>query len=197
GVGYIGFECPTDQGCFHINSETNVMEIVGENETRMTEGSEGELVITSFAYTLNPVVRYAHNDMGRIFNHPCGCGRTLPLFKFYGRRGHEIILPSGRKIRMMYLYRLHSGVLMGEARLGRLAKQFQIIQNRIDNLLLLIVPRRKISDADEIKIRLAITELFNGEKMNIEIEYVDVIPNGRGHKPSFFIPLSEFQERKL
>ena len=197
GVGYIGFECQNNQGCFHINSETNIMEIVNDDRVLPEDGDEGELVITSFAYTLNPVVRYAHNDVGRIFSNSCKCGRTLPLFKFHGRRGYEIVLPSGRKVRMMYLHRLHSNVLMGDARLGRLAKQFQIIQNRIDNLLLLIVPRQKISEAEEMKIRLAITELFNGEKINIEMRCVDVIPNGRGHKPSFFVPLSEFQKRKL
>ena len=86
---------------------------------------------------------------------------------------------------------------MGESRLGRIAKQSQIIQNRIDSLLLLIVPRKKISDTDEIRIRLALVELFDGERINIEIKCVDVIPSGRDSKPSFFVPLSEFQERQL
>src|SRR3989344_41579 len=196
GIGLIGFECPSDKEFFHANSETLIIEIVGDN-SEFQERAEGELIITSFAYSLNPFIRHAHKDIGQFLSYACNCGRTLPIFKFHGRREYEIILPSGRKIGMMYLYRLFSGIVMGESRLGRIAKQSQIIQNRIDSLLLLIVPRKKISETDELRIRLALVELFDGERINIEIKCVDVIPSGRDSKPSFFVPLSEFQERQL
>lgn len=191
--GNIGFSCPRKEGFFHVNSEAVILEALDENGIPVPEGEEGELVATSTAWTITPVIRCSLNDVGSLFLHKCFCGSNLPLVKFSGRRGYEIILPSGRKIRMIHIY----SSLMANAGLGRLAKQFQIIQNCIDNLLLLIVPRKKVSDTDEIKIRLAITELFDGEKMNIEIKCVDVIPSSHGHKLSMFVPLSEFQEKKL
>ncbi len=189
--GNIGFSCTDKEGFFHINSEAVFLEALDENGNSVPEGKEGELVITSAVSTITPVIRYSLNDMGSLFSHKCSCGSNLSLVKFSGRRGFDLCLPSGRKIRSITL---HSRALLIDAGLSRLAKQFQFIQNRLDSLLLLIVPRRKISDVDEIKIRLAITELFDEEKMNIEIKCVDVIPSRNGHKPSFFIPLSEIQK---
>ena len=186
-IGEVGFSCSQQEGFFHVNSETVVLEVIDENGMLLPEGSEGELVATSIAYTITPVIRYALNDVGRLISGKCLCGSNLPLFEFRGRRGQEIYLPSGLKIKMIYLY---NKALMRDAGLGRLAKQFQIIQNRIDNILLLIVPRQKFNNEDEIKIRLAITELFCGEKINIEIKYVDLIPALNGGKLAFFVPLS-------
>lgn len=71
------------------------------------------------------------------------------------------------------------------------SRQIQIVQNRPDNLRLLIIPKSKFSDLDEVNIRMALTQLFGNEKINIEIEYVESIPAGRGHKPNLFVPLSE------
>ena len=178
----IGFECPINSGRFHVNSESVILEIVNDGNT---ENDEGELVATALTYMLTPRIRWAHNDNGRILPETCPCDRTLPLFEFHGRRGYEIALPSGRRLRWILL---HTSLM--RAGLGRLSKQIQIIQDRTDNLRILIVPRLPFSDSDELNIRLACTTLFNNEKINIEIKYVnEIIQNGR--KPKFFIPLSE------
>ena len=189
--GNIGFSCADKEGFFHVNSEAVFLEVLDENGHSVQEGEEGELVITSAVSTITPVIRYSLNDMGSLFLHKCSCGSNLPIVKFSGRRGYNLCLPSGRKIRSITL---HSRALLVDTGLIRLAKQFQFIQDRLDKLLLLIVPRRKVTDVDEIKIRLAITELLDGEKMIIEIKCVNIIPSRNGHKPSFFIPLSEIQK---
>ncbi|MDP3948794.1 MAG: hypothetical protein Q8Q17_02495 [bacterium] len=173
GVGAIGFECPENPERFHISAENVILEIIN-----------GELVATSLAFILTPIIRFALGDIGRMVPETCPCGRTLPLFEFQGRRGYEVVLPNGKKIRMILIHR----ALM-EQRLGYRAKQIQIIQNRPDNLRLLIIPKIRFNDLDEVNIRLALTQLFGGEKMNIDIEYVESIPAGRGHKPSLFVPL--------
>ncbi|MDO8523024.1 MAG: hypothetical protein Q7S12_01915 [bacterium] len=192
GIGGVGFECPLNDNKFHVHSENIILEIAGDSGELMPDGKEGELVATSLSYTINPIIHYAHNDSGLIIPEACPCGRTLPLFEFNGRRGYDVILPSGKRIRMMHLHKTFSGTA-----LGNMSKQLQIIQNRPDNLRILIVPKRPFTGAEEIGIRSAFANLFGNEKINIEIQYSSTILPGRGNKPCLFIPLSEFEARKL
>ena len=113
--------------------------------------------------------------------------QNTAYFEFQGRRGHEVVLPSGRSVKWILL---HTALMRGGL-LGRSSKQIQVIQDKIDNLRISIIPLRPFSDSDEINIRLACTNLFNNEKVNIKIEYVDRIVPSNGRKPKFFIPLPE------
>lgn len=192
GTGWVGFECPENPGKFHVNSEFMILEVADENGNVLPDGEEGELVVSAFTYTLTPIIRYGHNDIGRIIPGPCPCGRTLPLFEFSGRRGYEIVFPGGRRMRMMHLYSI-----LWQNGLGKKSKQIQIIQNRIDGLQIIIVPRRPFSKDEERKIYSSLDALFGKDKMNIEIKYAGAVIAGRGRKPSLFIPLSEARERNL
>src|SRR3989344_554046 len=184
-VGVFAFECGNNPGYFHTNSEKIVLEVV--NAEGISQGEkEGELIGTSFERTLNPVIRYNLNDFGKIISEKCSCGRTLPLFEFFGRRESNFILPSGKKIRMIHIY--NSAMQAG---LARVSKQLQIKQTQPNNMYLKIIPRTKVSEIDEVYIRLALTSLFNEEKVNIYIEYVDFISPGPGNKASMFIPILE------
>ncbi|KKT17640.1 MAG: CapK related-protein [Parcubacteria group bacterium GW2011_GWB1_43_6] len=186
GIGTLGYECLENPNRFHLHSESVALEVAGENGVIMPSGEEGELVATSFAFTLTPIVHFAHEDMGQLIPGMCPCGRTLPLFEFTGRRDYDVVLPSGKKIRMIHFH----NILM-EHGLGYKSRQMQIIQNALDNLRILVVPRKRLNDQEEINMRLALTSLFEGEKINIEIEYVESISLGNGNKPRLFVPLSE------
>lgn len=187
GIGVLGYECLENPNRFHLNSENVALEVVGENGVIVPSGEEGELVATSFAFTITPIIRFAHEDIGQLVSTTCLCGRGLPLFEFRGRRGYEVVLPSGKKIRMIHLY----SALMHWWGQNRKSKQIQLVQDRPDNLRILVVPLSRLSATEEVELRLTLTQLFEGEKMNIEIEYVETIPTGRGNKPQFFVPLSE------
>lgn len=192
GIGALGFECPVNLGLFHLNAENVVLETIPSDE-KSTQENYKELVATSFAFTLTPIIRFAHGDIGKLLSEVCSCGRTLPIFEFTGRRGYDILLPSGNRVSMILLH----SALMNWWGSNRKAKQIQVIQKTSDTIHILVVPKITFNDNDEVGIRLAVSKLFAGEKMIIEIEYVKNIMPGRGHKPSFFVPLSEFQARKL
>src|SRR3989338_2054855 len=193
GIGSIGFECPENKGRFHLNSEKAILEVVGLDGVPVEAGTEGEIIITALDYTVTPILRYAIDDIGRVVPGSSPCGRTLPIFEFRGRHGYDIVLPSGGRVGMIFL----RSSLMDWWRLNRKAKQIQVIQKTPESIHILIVPKVAFNESDEVEMRLAVSKLFAGEKMLIEIVYVKNIVPGRGHKPSFFIPLSEFQERKL
>lgn len=193
GGGFVGFECPKNPGRFHVNSESTILEIVGENDETLPEGNEGELVVTTLLCTITPHIRFLLGDVGRFVPGVCPCKRTLPVFEFLGRRGYDIVFPSGRRMRMINFY---NQVFM-RIGLARMSKQFQVVQDRIDNIRILIVPNRPISDTEKAAIRFAFGKLIGDEKMNIEVELTNAVFPGRGRKPCIFIPLSEFQERGL
>lgn len=181
GTGVIGFECPKNEGKFHVNSENIILEVV-----------DGALTATSLPFTLTPIIRFDHNDEGKLSDDNCKCERTLPLFEFNGRRGHCIVMPSGKKISMIHLHNVVMEWWGGSLKV----KQVQVIQDKPDGIRIMLVPQKNFNEGDEIELRLAVTKLFAGEKMLIEIEHVNKIMPSRGHKPRFFIPLSEASELK-
>ena len=124
--------------------------------------------------------------MGKLISEKCPCGLNLPLFEFWGRRGDEILLSNGRKVRVVQVY----GNLM-KAGLARKASQFQIQQKNIDQLIFRIVPTEHIQEEEEIKLRLSLNDLFFDCRMNIDFEYVENITPTQGGKRKFFIPLDE------
>jgi len=184
GIGVIGFECPSNQGRFHVNAESVVVEVVDDDNNILPAGEVGEIVVTSLSHIITPIIRYAIGDTGRMIDENCPCGKTLPLFEFYGRRGHEVVLPSGQKIRAVLLHELLSSFGFSKG-----IKQFQVKQETVSLIKIFLVSRRPISEKGEINLRILLNKLFGGEKIIIEFEYVDKIPAAHGVKPSFFIPL--------
>jgi len=183
--GAIGFECGKQFGVFHLNAEQVMLEFIDENDKKVPLGKDGELTITSLAYSATPLLRYAIDDTGNFLTTKCVCGKTLPVFNFIGRRNNEFILPSGNRIGALHFY-----IALAYAQIQRYSKQFQIIQEDKNLLRLLIVPKMRPNITHEAKFRLALTKLFQNEKVFIEIDYVERIPE-RGRKPVFFIPLSQ------
>ena len=183
--GAIGFECGKQFGVFHLNAEQVMLEFIDENDKKVPLGKDGELVITSLAYSTTPLLRYAIDDTGNFLTTQCACGKTLPVFNFIGRRNNEFILPSGNKIGALHFY-----IALAYAQIQKYSRQFQIVQEDKNLLRLLIVPKMRPNITHEAKFRLALTKLFQNEKVFIEIDYVERIPE-RGRKPIFFIPLSQ------
>ncbi|MGI0015212.1 MAG: hypothetical protein ACREBU_17495, partial [Nitrososphaera sp.] len=183
----IGFECPENMGKFHLNSERVILEVVDEKGVAAPDGQEGDFVVTVLDHTATPIIRYAINDTGRIVPGSCPCGRTLPLFEFYGRRESQVKLPSGRTVKVLYLH----DTLREADGLWAKAIQLQVRQESLDRLRLLIIPKGPFSEKEETNIRMSLTRLCFGEEIKIDIDYVENIPPAPGGKPQFFVPLKE------
>lgn len=183
----IGFECPENMDKFHMNSERIILEVVDEKGIPVPDGQEGDFVVTVLDHTVTPIIRYAINDTGRIVPGNCPCGRTLPLFEFYGRRDSHLRLPSGRTVKVLYLH----DTLREVDGLWAKAIQLQVRQESLDRVRLLILPKRPLSQREEANIRLSLIKLCFGEKIKIDIDYVENISAALGRKPQFFVPLNE------
>jgi len=72
----VSFECPCQEG-MHIWEDHYFVEIIDPKTLRsVSDGEDGELVLTSLMREGMPVVRYRTKDLTRIIPGQCACGRT-------------------------------------------------------------------------------------------------------------------------
>jgi len=160
-AGLMANECP--KGGLHIPAEGMFIEIDSPDDTGL-----GEIVATNLFSNAMPIVRYRTGDMGRILNEPCPCGRALPRLKsIEGRRTDFLMTPSGRLI--------HALAIIYPLREMSFVKQFQVVQERLDKVILRIVLESKMSSLQHRQLmRNAQSALGSG--IEIAIEAVDEIP---------------------
>lgn len=88
-------ECPARQG-LHINEDHFFAEIIdpvsGEN---LSEGEEGELVLTTLTNVAYPLLRYRTSDLTTLYYEPCSCGRTLVRMARVFKRTDQMITVRG------------------------------------------------------------------------------------------------------
>jgi phenylacetate-CoA ligase len=79
--------CP-DAAHYHVHEELGLVEIVGEDGKPVAEGQQGEVIVTPFYNTAQPLVRYALGDLA-VPGAACKCGRTLAVIeRIVGRTYH-------------------------------------------------------------------------------------------------------------
>ena len=95
-AGHIAHACPEGDG-LHVNAESLLVEIVGEDGRPVAAGVEGRVVITPFFNAAQPLIRYEQGDLAS-WGRPCSCGRHLPtLAAVVGRRSTALFYhPDGR-----------------------------------------------------------------------------------------------------
>ena len=83
-------EC-SDQKGGHQHPELIIVEILDENNQPVSNGEEGELVITTLGVEAMPLLRFKTGDIVAAHNTPCNCGRnTLRLGPVVGRKKQMI-----------------------------------------------------------------------------------------------------------
>jgi phenylacetate-CoA ligase len=171
-------ECEKHSG-FHITVEKVIMEIVDENGSHVPPGQPGRIIVTDLHNYAMPFIRYDVGDIGVMDNEPCSCGRNLPMLKSIEGRTTDIIkfsngiCISGPAI--VHLFRLQTHV-----------KQYQVIQNAKDELLIKIVKAEGYSDIDT-EIFMSVLKHHAGEGIEINLEFCDEIPTGSNSKYRFII----------
>ena len=111
-AGFIAHECPS--GSLHLSSEHLIVEVVGEDGTRVPDGETGEVVVTHLGTRDFPFIRYRTGDMAVMGTSRCSCGRKLPVLEaVYGRSTDFIRTPGGgamHALALIYEVRDKAGV---------------------------------------------------------------------------------------
>lgn len=106
-VSFMGFECKEHYG-MHFLPGPNYIEIVDENNHRITDGSEGKIAITNYKNFGTPILRYEVGDKGRISYEKCECGSIYPRLFISGRETGSVTL-GGTKLHASDIEEVISG----------------------------------------------------------------------------------------
>jgi phenylacetate-CoA ligase len=161
------------EGSLHIHPLTGVFEIIDDN---MQSAQAGEILVTSFTTEGTPLIRYRIGD--RIALAPkeynCACGSVFPVVKaIEGRSTDYISTPTNGKINYVNITNSTKGVA------GII--QFQVIQNELEKVEVLIVTNKYFDKKQQEKFHHALSERF-GVDVSISINVVDSIPKEKSGK---------------
>jgi phenylacetate-CoA ligase len=173
-AGHIAHACP-DGDALHVNAESLLVEIVGDDGRPVAEGRQGRIVITSFFNTAQPLIRYDQGDLASWTS--CSCGRHLPaLAKIVGRSTTLFYHPDGR-VRSAFLGRSRD-LLKCEA--------WQVAQTGPTQFEVRYVPIDRTDPGDEAAVAARIRELYF-EDAEVSFRQLDSIPVRESGKPREYV----------
>jgi phenylacetate-coenzyme A ligase PaaK-like adenylate-forming protein len=160
-------ECEQHSG-HHLNSDYGITEFLDSRGEPAGEAKIATIVATSLHNYAMPFIRYQTNDASAHVGAPCACGRGFPLMHSVATKQESIVtLPDGRLI--------SPSVLTHPFKPMHNIAESQIIQERVDELLVNIVKRESYSSKDEAMLISGFHERL-GRDVKIKIRYVDEIP---------------------
>ena len=169
-LSLIATECQAHEG-LHVNTDSLVVEVVPDG----ISNDGGRVVVTDLWNRGMPLIRYDLGDRVVLEPKACSCGRTDPLLRAVtGRVADYLWTPDGRRV---------SGPAITEhfAELFPDVEQVQVVQRRVDHVLVRIVPGP--APADRIAAGVArVVEAAFGPAMRYELESVRAIapePSGK------------------
>jgi phenylacetate-CoA ligase len=158
----------------HISAEDIIVEIVDPAGKVLPVGESGEIVVTHLATRDFPFIRYRTGDIGIVDDHPCSCGRGLPLLREIQGRSTDFVVAHDGTV-------MHGLALIYVLRDIPEIASFKIIQESRERVRVLVVPTRPLTDA----IRRAIDDGLRarlGRAVIVDIEETDEIPAERSGK---------------
>ncbi|PCI66331.1 MAG: hypothetical protein COB38_10270 [Gammaproteobacteria bacterium] len=165
-VGLIASECKQQKG-LHINADNLLVELVDNNGHAVSEGN-GDIIVTDFWNFGMPIIRYKLGDVGKVSNTTCDCGINLPLLgSVEGRSGDFFVKPDGSKIHGEYFTHLFYELPQ--------VKQFQMIQQSLEQIDLKIVETSSQTDHDYLEPIIFKTKAMLGEQVQVDVEILDEI----------------------
>lgn len=173
--GSVAQDCEEHNG-LHVNTELYYLEVVKDGET-VSEGERGKVVITDLYNMVMPIIRYETGDIGVYGGNSCLCGRGFPTFQTIEGRETEFInikTPSGKVI-------THPGYFFVLGDFTQHIKEYQFIQERLDELIIKVVPSESFDQNVANKITRFFTNIV-GNEVIIKLEIVDEIPAEKSGK---------------
>lgn len=178
-VGLIASECEHRNG-LHVNAEHVIVEILDESGQEVGDGEEGDIVVTDLVNRAMPLIRYRIEDRGVLTRRKCDCGRNLPIIeRIVGRRADMLRRADGTSV---------AGVSLVEKTVTEIEgiEQMQIVQCRLREFELRVVPNESFGESQARALRAVITSSF-GNNVNARVVTMDSLPQEDNGKYRFAI----------
>jgi phenylacetate-CoA ligase len=167
----LGYQCQ-EGDTYHIPEEHAILEVEYESCTSLS--GTGGVLITDLDNHVMPLLRYQNGDYLTLENSPCSCGRSLKLISKLEGRIREFLLDSAGQ-------RVSGGISTFIMRHLESVNEFQVRQDALDHIQILVVLSKNLTEADYTYIRQSFCH-YLGEKVDIEIRVVDSIERTRAQK---------------
>ena len=169
GATYL-FQC--SNGKYHYQLLSGIIEIVDKD---MKPALNGEILITSFVTRGTPLIRYRIGDSMRISSEKCECGDNQPIIASLDGRAIDFIYSKERG-------KINLGNISNCVKDIRGIKKFQIIQDKIDEIDVFIVPDNNLyNNKEELLFKKELIDRL-GDTISINISYVKNIKKSRSGK---------------
>lgn len=164
---------------YHIHDLDVITELIDDEGNPVKDGSPGNVTVTRLHPGPMPFIRYQIGDLAIKDNDSCECGRSLSMLSsIEGRDTDIVVTPEGNRL----IVHFFTGILEHYPEIDN----FQIIQEDVDSIQLLIVPTTSISSDLEEHIKDTFLQRGTGS-LKISINQVDEIPLGSNGKRRFVI----------
>jgi len=160
-AGLMANECPN--GGLHVPAEGMVVEI-----ERSGSDVTGAIIVTNLYSRAMPIIRYRTGDVGELGSEPCPCGRGLPLLKKVEGRQTDFLVATDGHI-------LHALAVIYILREMDAVREFQVIQERLDRIVVRMVPEASFSKGDESSIVRKVRQLL-GDNVEVVVDLATEIP---------------------
>ncbi len=185
-ISLIAMNCERENK-LHINMHQKFVEIVDNNNNVLNEHEKGNIIITNLLDFNMPLIRYQIGDRGSLDYSLCSCGRgLLRLDNVFGRTVDIFRNEMGELIDGEYFTHLFYYL--------ENLKQFQVIQEKINeiNLLISTLNGQHLSQEIEQNLTQKIQTVM-GSNCIVNIEYKSIIePSSSGKMRYTISKLSEF-----
>jgi phenylacetate-CoA ligase len=166
--GVVAFECA--HGGLHVSDENLLVETVDA-------GRGPEVVVTTLANDLMPLIRYRVGDLAEQGEGPCSCGRGLSVLgSLIGRTADQLTNAGGERV--------HAFSLMLVLQRFDAIARYQLIQRTGGDVELLVQERRPLSSDELAAIRAALRGAL-GASTPARVSRVDSIPQDPSGKHRF------------
>lgn len=166
------FASECEHGRLHLSPDIAFAEILRPDGSPCLPDEPGEVAITNFARSFQPLIRFRLGDIAVWDSEPCPCERTLPVIReVIGRIEDVVTGPDGRQASSFY------GVFVNQPHI----QQGQIIQEALDLIRVKVVPVGDFGEADVRDIIQRVQQRL-GRDVRVVVEPVDSIPRTKAGK---------------
>lgn len=165
-------------GVYHILPPVHI-DLQPEGQ-QMEDGWPCRMLLTSLTNTAMPMIRYDIGDIAIPHSsrvHCCGC--TWPsLQRIVGRDTDIVVTPTGNRL---VVHHFNNCLRKFDS-----IRQFQVMQESLDHVVLKLVVNEKFTPAEAAEVRMSLTELL-GDGCKLDIKKHETIPASRSGKRRYII----------